>query len=110
MAQRRVAQVLMNQRFVGELERHEQGFRFTYDPDYIADKTTFNLSASLKKQTSAFESPYLFPFFEGLLSEGWMRKIQEKNQKIDEKDPFTRLIKNGSHLIGAISIRAEGSE
>ncbi len=52
------------------------------------------------------------PFFENLVSEGWLRKLQSQHQKIDERDRFTLLVENGKDLVGAVTVepkdRSEG--
>ena len=46
-----------------------------------------------------------FPFFESLVSEGWLLKIQSQALKIDERDFFSMLLENGEDLIGGIKIK-----
>jgi serine/threonine-protein kinase HipA len=99
--------IYLNSDFVGTLTKRHHKFIFEYDPSYLNSKTTFNLSLSLPKRAAPYYGDYLFPFFEGLLSEGWMREQQQRFQKIDEKDSFTRLLNNGEFLIGAIKILKE---
>ncbi len=43
-------------------------------------------------QQGPFESPRLFPFFRGLLPEGWFREVVYQTLKIDPKDDFGCLI------------------
>ena len=54
-----------------------------------------------------FESKTLFPFFEGLLPEGWLLGITSKALKIDENDKFELLLHVGKDTIGAVSVIAE---
>ena len=44
------------------------------------------------------------PFFENLVSEGWLRKLQSQQQKIDENDRFGLLLANGGDLVGAVTV------
>jgi serine/threonine-protein kinase HipA len=59
---------------------------------------------SLPLRIETFQSNRLFPFFEGLLSEGWLKRVQTVGQKIDELDSFTLLVRNGGDLVGAVSL------
>ena len=98
----RVANVFFSGRFAGVLAQHEGRYFFTYDPEYLAGGAP--LSFHLPLQEAAFESEDLLPFFENLTSEGWLRSIQARNQKIDENDRFGLLIDNGNVLVGAVTI------
>ncbi|MEI6781456.1 MAG: HipA N-terminal domain-containing protein [Verrucomicrobiota bacterium] len=47
----------------------------------------------------------MFPFFKGLLPEGWFREIVCQTLKIDPKDDFGLLIKACGDCIGAVWIQ-----
>lgn len=97
------ALVRMNGTKAGVLMRDAGVYYFAYDRDYI-DAGGHALSLSLPIQLEPFESPTLFPYFDGLVAEGWLRRVQSQFQKIDDKDHFTLLINNGVDLAGAISV------
>lgn len=101
----RIAQVFYNRRLAGILAETPEGFQFTYDADYLAGGTPIAFTFPL--QESAFHSDHLPGFFENLVSEGWLRKLQSQEQKIDENDPFGLLLKNGRDLVGAVTIAPE---
>lgn len=107
MFESQIAYVYMNNQLLGKLVRTGHRYSFTYEDSYLKNKSSINISASLPKRPEPYEQDYLFAFFEGLLSEGWMRKIQEAQQKIDEMDSFTRLINNGEELMGAVRVLKE---
>jgi serine/threonine-protein kinase HipA len=48
----------------------------------------------------------LFPFFDGLIPEGWLLDIAEKNWKLNEKDRMGLLLTFCKNCIGAVSIVA----
>jgi serine/threonine-protein kinase HipA len=98
----KVANVFFNGRLAGALAQHDGRYFFTYDPEYLAGGTP--LSFHLPLQKAAFEGEDLFPFFENLTSEGWLRSIQATTQKIDESDRLGLLIVNGIDLVGAVTI------
>ena len=99
----RVARVLYGTQLAGCLEETESGFRFTYEPSYEGAPISFRLPL----QGAPFESPALFAFFDGLISEGWLLELQSRQQHIDEADRFGLLLKNGRDLVGAVSVIPE---
>jgi serine/threonine-protein kinase HipA len=107
MSKKEIGYVYLNEQYVGEVHRENGEFFFIYDSHYLADPSSIPLSLSLPKSQKSYQFHKLFPFFEGLLSEGWMKRVQEKTQKIDEKDSFTRLLENGKELLGAVSVLTE---
>ena len=80
------------------------GYFFSYDENYVKNINAKPLSISLPLRLEPYQSKKLFPFFEGLLSEGWLKKVQVRRQKIDENDSFKLLMENGRDLIGAVSL------
>lgn len=60
-------------------------YRFCYDDVYLAGEDARPISLTLPLQTEAFVSPILFPFFDGLIPEGWLLDIAIKNWKEDRK-------------------------
>jgi serine/threonine-protein kinase HipA len=95
--------VKMNNVKAGVLMRDQGRYFFAYDDEYI-EAGGQPLSLSLPIQADVFESPYLFAYFDGLVAEGWLRRVQSQFQKIDDQDHFALLVHNGLDLAGAISI------
>lgn len=101
----RAGKVYFNDRLAGRLAQTDTGFTFTYDQDYLAGGTPISFRMPLQKET--FEYDKLPVFFEGLVSEGWMRRLQSKEQHIDESDAFGLLLANGEDLVGAVTVFPE---
>ena len=92
----------------GRIEETPEGFRFRYDPDYLARPDTVAVSLTLPLRSEAFDSSHLFAFFEGLLSEGSLRSMQSRQYKIDEEDSFGLLLKTASaDVIGSVTVEPE---
>lgn len=104
--------VYMNSKRAGVIERLEGPvFTFTYDEAYYGNTQLPPISLTLPKKQRRYESPVLFPFFQGLLAEGINKDIQCRLLKIDEQDDFTRLLKTaGSDTIGAITVTEDQNE
>ncbi len=98
----RLAKVFFNNRLAGVLINDKGGYHFIYDLDYLAIGPP--LSFNLPLQEMRFTSARLFSFFDNLVAEGWLKKIQCKAQKINENDRFGLLLENGRDLIGSVTI------
>ena len=100
----RKANVMFKEAWAGVIEETGKGYRFTYDPVYLREGKPIGVAFPLREQP--YESATLFPFFKGLLSEGWLRAIVCQTLKIDSKDEFGLLIKTCGDCIGAVWIKA----
>ncbi|MBJ7276976.1 HipA N-terminal domain-containing protein [Marinobacter salarius] len=99
------ASVSMHGNYVGRLERIGGRIRFQYDKDYLRSGKPLSLSLPLRPEP--YESEGLPPYFSGLCSEGWLRRVQAFEQRIDPLDEFTLLVNNGKDLAGAVTIEPE---
>lgn len=97
------ALVRMNGRLAGILERNGRQVRFQYDEEYLKLRQP-PLSKSLPLRRQAFEHEGLPPYFSGLVSEGWLKRVQAREQHIDPDDDFALLVNNGEDLPGAVTI------
>ena len=98
--------VFFNNSLAGTLERLGDEYIYTYDPQYLINRSMPPIALAFPKTCSEYRSPVLFPFFYGLLAEGDEKAIQCRTLKIDENDHFTRLLKTaGVNTIGAITVR-----
>ena len=100
---KREAQVFYNNWLAGTLTETTEGFQFLYDNEYLAGGAPIGFQFPL--QEAPFNSERLHGFFENLVSEGWMRKLQSQEQKIDENDRFGLLLANGGDLVGAVTLK-----
>ena len=98
----RVAEVYFEDRLAGVLTQTSDEFRFLYNSRYLAGGTPLSFNLPLREE--AYVSQQLFPFFENLVSEGWLRKQQSQQQKVDESDRFGLLLLNGKDLVGAVTV------
>ena len=105
----RQADVYYRNRLAGRLiELPEGRYRFVYDPNYLEQGSAISLTLPL--QAEPFESPELFPFFAGLVPEGWYLRIVAPTIKVDETDTFGLLMYTCEDCIGAVSTRAVSSD
>jgi len=98
----RKAKVNYNDQLAGYLWETENGFRFTYNEDYL--KSGQPISVSLPLRIEPYESKDLFSFFRGLLPEGWYLNIVSATEKIDANDSFGLLLATTGDAIGAVTV------
>lgn len=106
MIEPRKAQVFYKDEFAGSLLETSEGYMFQYDSEFL--EKNIAISMSLPPRKEPYQSKELFPFFKGLLPEGWYLNIVSATQKIDSKDAFGLLIGTaGVDTIGAVTVRKE---
>jgi len=94
----------MQGRFAGTLEEQDAGYVFSYSPGYLDLADAAAISLSLPLQSEAFEDKRLFPFFDGLIPEGWLLDIAEHTWKLNPRDRMGLLLACCRDCIGAVSI------
>lgn len=83
-----------------------RGYTFTYDKQYMMDRTHDPVSLTMPFREEPYQSDYLFPVFTNMLPEGANRKIVCRSWRMDEKDFFGLLLKIATHdTIGAITVK-----
>ena len=87
-------------------------YRFCYDDVYLTRVDAQPISLTLPLQTEAFVSPVLFPFFDGLIPEGWLLDVAIRNTDISILDRMSLLLLCCKECIGSISVvsKADGGE
>lgn len=98
------AKVYMYDRLAGILTEDENGFHFEYDQNYLRSESAEPISLTLPLKKNKYQSNTLFPFFDGLIPEGWLLDIAQKNWKLNPRDRMEILLKTCQDCIGAVSI------
>lgn len=104
------ATVFYGDREAGELIKKPGGFEFAYKRDYLSDPNSMPISLAMPLTEDKYESNVLFPFFDGLLPEGWLLDLTCTAAKIDKNDKFHLLLYTGKDPVGAVSIRPVDKE
>jgi serine/threonine-protein kinase HipA len=89
----------------GTLTDDENGYTFVYNPVYLASKKAEPISLTLPLTDKPYVSNVLHPFFDGLIPEGWLLDIAEKNWKINNRDRMSLLLACCKDCIGAVSVQ-----
>lgn len=88
----------------GIIREDENGYMFRYDSDYLQRKDAQPISLTLPLRKEPYVSQILFPFFDGLIPEGWLLDVAVKSWKIDQRDRMGLLLACCSDCIGAVSV------
>ena len=105
MSEYRSAEVLIRNKKAGILKETDSGFSFSYYDSYLSFDNASPASLTLPLTKIEYLSKTLFPFFDGLIPEGWLLDIVIKNWKLNEKDRFGILLVSCKDPIGNVSVK-----
>lgn len=100
----RQAKIYYQDRLAGYLVEGDGGYTFKYEEEYWTSDQAKPVSLTLPISGDPYHSNVLFPFFDGLIPEGWLLEIGEKHWKLNPKDRFELLINLCKDTIGAVSV------
>ena len=101
------ALVYLHDRLAGRLTEDENGYTFEYDAAYLASDGAESVSLTRPLAAEAYHDTVMFPFFDGLIPEGWLLGIAERSWKIDQRDRMSLLLACCKDCIGAVSVVPE---
>lgn len=100
----RKAKVYMHDKWAGVIAEDEEGYHFQYREEYLKSVNAEPVSLTFPLKNESYSNQVLFPFFDGLIPEGWLLEIAERNWKLNERDRMGLLLKTCRDCIGAVSI------
>ena len=100
----RRAEVFIQGSLAGVLEEGAASYVFTYHGAYLASEGAVAISLSLPLRMESYEDKRLFPFFDGLIPEGWLLDIAEHTWKLNPRDRMGLLLACCRDCIGAVSV------
>lgn len=92
------------------VETNDGEYIFTYDEKYVQNSPNQFISFTMPVKNEPYTSNRLFPFFEGLIPEGWLLNIASKNWKINPNDRMGLLLACCQNCIGAVSVQPIAEE
>ncbi|MDE6126394.1 MAG: HipA N-terminal domain-containing protein [Muribaculaceae bacterium] len=98
------AKVYSRNTLAGFLTEDDLGYEFKYDTEYLQSKKAEAVSLTMPLREKPFRDKVLFPFFDGLIPEGWLLDIAEQSWKISARDRFSLLLACCKDCIGNVSI------
>ena len=106
----RKAEIKIYDKTAGWLNEDENGYHFNYDSSYLNSPSPDPISLALPLQEQSFTSKILFPFFDGLIPEGWLLDIAQNNWKLNPRDRMGLLLACCKDCIGAVSVHPLNNE
>lgn len=100
----RQARIYRKDLFAGLLTEDGGEYTFKYDESYLASPSAEAISLTLPLQDAAYRSPVLFPFFDGLIPEGWLLDVALRNTDISILDRMSLLLLCCKECIGSVSV------
>lgn len=101
---KREGKVYFRDRLAGLVWQDENGYGFSYDPEYLNLKIAEPVSLTLPLTDKPYLNKTMIPFFDGLIPEGWLLDLAVQNWKIDNRDRMGLLLIACKDCIGAVSI------
>ena len=103
----KTAKVLYDGVLAARLSETDEGYLLQYDVDYLQQPDSKPISLTLPKQQEPYSSKVLFPFFDGLIPEGWLLDIAVDHWKVKANDRFELLLTTCRDTIGAVTVEPE---
>ena len=98
------AKVFVGEAFAGVLTEDDMGYGFQYAPEYLSSNEARAISLTLPLTDKPYKSNVLFPFFDGLIPEGWLLDVALRNTDISYLDRMSLLLLCCKDCIGAVSV------
>jgi serine/threonine-protein kinase HipA len=100
----RQAHVYIRDQLAGVITEDENGYAFRYFSDWLNSEYAEPVSLTMPLTETAYISKLLFPFFDGLIPEGWLLDVAERSWKLDRRDRMGLLLACCRDCIGAVSV------
>jgi serine/threonine-protein kinase HipA len=104
------AEIRIKNRTAGWLTQDENGYIYIYDTQYLQSADPEPVSLTLPLKETPYTEKVLFPFFDGLIPEGWLLEIAENNWKLNPRDRMGLLLACCKDCIGAVSVHPVNEE
>jgi len=85
-------------------ETNEGEYVFQYNDNYIREYPKEFITFTMPVSEKPYIDKRLFPFFDGLIPEGWLLEIASKNWKINLNDRMGLLLACCQNCIGVVSV------
>ena len=106
----RSGKVYVQDIYAGKIAEDDEGYVFSYDLDYISKEKAVPVSLTMPLTDVIYRSNTLFPFFDGLIPEGWLLGVVERNWKLSANDRFGLMLVACKDCIGDVHIIPEDED
>src|SRR5690606_282354 len=96
--------VYYNDNRAGVIEQTDEGYEFRYDSECGSDAASKPVSQTLPLRAEPYLSKTMFPFFDGLIPEGWLLDVTVETWKINPRDRMALLLTECQDCIGAVKV------
>ena len=103
----KTAKVLYDGVLAARLSETDDGYVLQYDEKYLSFSESKSISLTLPKREEPYRSNVLFPFFDGLIPEGWLLDIAVTHWKLKTNDRFELLLTTCRDTIGAVTVEPD---
>jgi len=101
----RKGRVFYKEHFAGLITETDDGeFVFLYDENFVIEHPEGFITFTMPVTNKPYTDKRLFPFFDGLIPEGWLLDIASKSWKINKNDRMGLLLACCKNCIGAVSV------
>jgi serine/threonine-protein kinase HipA len=101
----RKGRVYYKEHSAGVITETDDGeFVFQYDESFVAEHPKKFITFTMPVTNKPYTDKRLFPFFDGLIPEGWLLDIASRNWKINKNDRMGLLLACCKNCIGAVSV------
>ena len=70
----------------------ENGVNYAYEDGFLSSGKAEDVSLTLPLTDKPYHDTVMFPFFDGLIPEGWLLNIAENSWKINRRDRMPLLL------------------
>lgn len=81
-------------------------YEFVYDELYIQNYPQLFIMFQMPVTSRPYMSKRLFPFFDGLIPEGWLLNLASESWRINKNDRMGLLLACCQNTIGAVSVHS----
>ncbi len=101
----RQGKVFYKNKMAGMITETDEGeYKFQYDGSHVKDHPNDFITFTMPVIEKPYTEKRLFPFFEGLIPEGWLLDIASESWKINKNDRMGLLLACCQNCIGAVSV------
>lgn len=91
--------------FAGIITETDDGeYVFRYNELFVTEHPKEFITFTMPVTSKPYTDKRLFPFFDGLIPEGWLLDIASKSWKINKNDRMGLLLACCKNCIGAVSV------
>lgn len=85
-------------------ETNDGEYIFQYAEEFVKNNPRDFITFTMPVSNKPYTEKRLFPFFDGLIPEGWLLDIASENWKINKNDRMGLLLACCHNCIGAVSV------